>query len=567
MRNLPLSNASFKQAKHSLFAAHADLVAAFLLATLNMLVLSMCWKLQGIQADESTYIYGALEMLRGKAIYRDFWVFYPPGIFFLTMGVFALLGKSLLALRMVLALCASATAAVLYLLGRQFMSRFSSAVASVLFILLGVNLWPVFGHHWTSTFALVFSALCMVSFLRQRRTGLLAWSGVFCGITILLQMHKGVPLMMGSLLVLLIRNWSGGSILRSLGAFSRVATLYVLTSLLPVSIALLYLLKIGVFTDAVNAVIVFPYRRLADLTSPDYGVPYAAYSVSVLSHLMRFVKLGEATNICIRAVAGLIAFAAPISAVFVVGMPALGKRKKEEREVTGFVAVATLACLAASISRPDFHHLLTSIPMGYVTLVFLVSSLRVGSWSGHWVAALKGIRGLLFTAVLAPAALVGLGTLLFAFHVEPVFLGSSLGFVSIVTERQPDSLLRTPQELLIGYVKASTAPEEKILAMPFSPFVYYLTERRSVTRFPMLLSSMNDAGQMAEVIADLEADRTRLVILDPTASWDQFKAALPYADERQFRENPLLRYIAGNYRKVADYGGFVVMERVSAPVR
>jgi hypothetical protein len=83
----------------------------------------------------------------------------------------------------------------------------------------------------------------------------------------------------------------------------------------------------------------------------------------------------------------------------------------------------------------------------------------------------------------------------------------------------------------------------------------------------MLLSSMNDAGQMAEVIADLEADRTRLVILDPTASWDQFKAALPYADERQFRENPLLRYIAGNYRKVADYGGFVVMERVSAPVR
>ena len=58
---------------------------ALILAAANLLILLVCWKIQGVQADESTYIYGALEMLKGKSIYRDFWVFYPPGIFFLSM--------------------------------------------------------------------------------------------------------------------------------------------------------------------------------------------------------------------------------------------------------------------------------------------------------------------------------------------------------------------------------------------------------------------------------------------------------------------------------------------------
>lgn len=542
-----------------------DILTALILAAANLSMLIVCWKIQGVQADESTYIYGALEMLKGRSIYRDFWVFYPPGIFFLAIGAFTLLGKSLFAVRLVLILGAGATTAVLYLLGRRFMPRLPSAAASVLFIGVGVNLWPVFGHHWNSTFALVCSAYFMALFLERPRNGLLVLSGLFAGITLLFQLHKGVPLMAAGVAILFVKSLiDKESTSRPFRSFVKVVAVFSLCSLIPVGMAALYLLKNDALRQAVAAVIVFPYTHLAGLAKPDYGVPYGAFTVSLLSSLMKFLKVPGVTPVSVRAVTVIITLIAPLSAVLVPGVLLIRRRRFAQGKfvVPLFVSVASLACLAASASRPDFHHLLTGVPMCYPTLAFVVYSIASSRPGGGRSRLASALGGAAFTALLAPSLWVGAGTFLYGLRVERLYLDSPLGFIASTSEGKSGGPLITPYESLIAFIKTNTVPAERIFVMPSSPFLYYLTDRESASRFPMLMSSMNNAEQMAEIIADLERDGTRWVILDPVASWREFKVALPYADEKEFRENPLLRYIHEHYRKVADYGGFEVMERV-----
>ena len=541
-----------------------DTEVAFMLAAANLLILLVCWRIQGIQADESTYIYGALEMLKGKSIYRDFWVFYPPGIFFLAMAAFALLGKTLFSVRLVLILGASATTAALYLLGRRFLSRFPSAAGAIFFMTAGVNLWPVFGHHWNSTFALIISVYFRARFLEQSENRFLAWSGLFAGATLLLQLHKGIPLVAAVLLIILLRvTMDGESGVHRFTCFAKTGLIFLCWSLIPAALALAYLAKCGVMRETFEAVILFPFRQLTGIGNPDYGVPYAAYTVGVISNLMKFLNVRWLTGISVYAVAFTITVAAPISAVL-APVVLLQKKKRLSREsfqVPLFVSIAALACLVGSFGRPDFHHLVTAAPLGYMTLAFLCcwNTPRENGNRRFKLSAIP-LRAT-FVVLFAASIWTGAGTLIYGLHVKTIYFDSPLGFIALAPEKVPDPTASTPYESLITFVKMNTAPDEAIFTMPSSPFLYYLTDRENATRYTMLMSSLRDRRQMDEIIAALEEDQTRWVILDPAASWMQYKAALPYADEEEFRRNPLLLYVRTNYRKVADYGGFKVMER------
>lgn len=545
-----------------------DLVWAISLAVLNLLILFVCWKIQGTQADESTYIYGALQMLKGKAIYRDFWVFYPPGIFFVTVAAFSVFGKSLFAVRLALMLAASLSTAVLYLLGRRFMPKAPSVLASALFIMLGVNLWPVAGHHWHSTFALIFCAYFIVRFLDRPRNAYLALAGLFAGATMLFQLHKGAPLVAGVILILLIKSFRDKEELRSTTlVFAKSSLILLMFSVLPLIAAAIYLLKYGILREAVGAVIIFPFTQMMGVSNPDYGVSYGAYTVEQLNSLIRFFEIPALSSMSVRIAASIITVAAPLS-VLLVPVVLFLRRKEESRvgfEIPVFVAIASLASLAASLSRPDFQHLLTSVPLSYMLLVFVVFSTVPASLNGKSFDPRKIMRAILFLVIFIPACLVCMGSILLGARVEIRYVNSPLGFVSVISEKGVARSGITPLESLITTVKLNTTPDERILSMPSSAFVYYLTERESVTRFPMLLSSMRNPRQMREIIDDLEQDRTRIIVLDPAAFWEVYKKALPYADEKEYRENLLLLYIREHYRKVGEYGGFAVMERYEPP--
>ncbi len=535
-----------------------DLAVAFILALVDCGVLLICWKTQGIQADESIYIYGALEMMKGKLIYRDFWVFYPPGIFLLVAWAFALLGKSLFSIRLLLIIWASVTTGLLYLFGRTFMSRFYAVASCLLFIAFGVNLWPVFGHHWTSTFAVIAAALCMAYYLLEGKTSYLASSGLFTGMALLLQMHKGIPMFTGGLFLLALQAFSarkaGDSFQRS---FLKPAILYSAASLLFLLLTILFLARSGLLKDAWRAAIVFPSNELAGIANPNYGAPYGAYSIDLLNRATQYLEAPFVNAVLVRAAYFIIAFAAPLSALLVPAISLIKRKTVATKDFTlPFCAsIAALSCFAASLGRPDFHHLLTALPPALVTLSYCISSLAIPKRGlRHLGAATMG-------AVFVPAGWIGLATVLFALNMEVVNLDSPLGFLSFPGRPAQTALSLSPIEKLLLYVEQNTNPEEKIFVMPSSPFLYYLTGRENATRFPMLMSSLNDKDQMDEVIDELQREKPRIVILDPMSNWGQYKIALPYANMQDFQRNSLLKYIRANYRARENYGGFAVLER------
>ena len=100
---LPSENSDSHASKRP---ARRDAVLALLLGLASFVFLFLCWHTVGAQSDESMNIYGALRILDGERIYRDFWVYHTPGIFFLTAAIFKVFGTSLLAVRAVLILAA-----------------------------------------------------------------------------------------------------------------------------------------------------------------------------------------------------------------------------------------------------------------------------------------------------------------------------------------------------------------------------------------------------------------------------------------------------------------------------
>ncbi|RJP23241.1 MAG: hypothetical protein C4520_06720 [Candidatus Abyssobacteria bacterium SURF_5] len=535
----------------------SDIVIALVLSLINLGVLLVCWKTQGVQADESIYIYGALQMMKGKVIYRDFWVFYPPGIFLLVISSFVLLGKSLFSLRLVLIAGASVTTLMIYLLGRTFMSKFYSAVACLLFIAVGVNLWPVFGHHWTSTFSVVAGALFMAYFLKERKYIFLGLSGFFAGTTLLLQLHKGLPLLVGGLLVLGLAVISAPPDGRSRKReFVSQASIYSLCPILFVGATFACLAAMGLLKDAWDAIIVFPSEELAGIANPNYSAPYGAYSLGLLARTTDIFGTPIINAISTQVVYAFMAFAAPVSAVLLPLGLIIRKTSpaKPEFQIPFFASVAALSCFAASLGRPDFHHLLTALPPALLTFSYCISSFgsgRLSRYSGRLLSAV----------VLVPALWIGIASIASASLVRVVELGSPLGLLAARSGEVERSMALAPMEKLLLFLKTSTDESEKIFVMPSSPFLYYLSERENATKFPMLMSSLNDEDQMAEVIEELRRENPRIIILDPLADWQQYQAALPYARLQDFERNPLLNYISENYKAKGSYGGFEVLER------
>jgi hypothetical protein len=87
-----------------------------------------------------------------------------------------------------------------YLVGRKFMGMAFSTLAPILFILVGVNQWPVASHHWYTSLILIFSVLFVARFFESHSRVTSLFVGSFlAGTTLLFQQPQG-----GALLVFLI---------------------------------------------------------------------------------------------------------------------------------------------------------------------------------------------------------------------------------------------------------------------------------------------------------------------------------------------------------------------------
>ena len=87
--------------------------------------------------DEQTYLSEADWVLKGLIPHRDFFLERPPGFIFFVFGIFLVLGKSMFAARMAMALVCMATTACVYLMGKKLFSPRTGLLAAALFAFTG----------------------------------------------------------------------------------------------------------------------------------------------------------------------------------------------------------------------------------------------------------------------------------------------------------------------------------------------------------------------------------------------------------------------------------------------
>lgn len=89
--------------------------------------------------DESLYLLMARSMLDGHTLYTEIWDHKPPGIFVLFALAQLAFGRSVLAIRIAAWLAVTASATILFLIGRRLRSPLTGLVAGVLYATYALN--------------------------------------------------------------------------------------------------------------------------------------------------------------------------------------------------------------------------------------------------------------------------------------------------------------------------------------------------------------------------------------------------------------------------------------------
>jgi 4-amino-4-deoxy-L-arabinose transferase-like glycosyltransferase len=551
-----------------------DAWIAISLGLASLAVLSITWRTQGLQSDESMNIYGALRMLAGERIYRDFWVYHTPGIFFLTAAIFKVFGESLFAVRMVLILATSATTSGMYLLGRKFMSRGFAAFAPALFVMLGVNLWAIGGYHWYSTFILVFCVLFIARFLEDRsRMKSLFAGGFLAALTFLFQQPKGGYLLFLVFPFLLAEELTQRGGTPKLRRLIRTGGVFAAGAATPIFLAAAYFALTGTLGDAVSATIGYPLKLLSQTGGEKgYGDFYGNLTHRTLSQLAGVLPLPGNGAWAAAVASWLIDYVAPLS-IFVAAGAWLFRRLKgkETNAIAALCSVAALAAYGSALQRPDFFHLLTIAPPCYVTLAYVIHCISGTAEEGK-SSQIRRVAGLALACVIAlSCARILAGDLIYASRLETVSLGSRLGFRGL-PKSMANAGFSDPLVTVIDYIQLNTAEDDAIFAMSYSPFIYYLSERRNPTPYLDIPSSpcmgatfhvfkLGHASFNLERLEDtaraLEADKTPIVILDPAAACQMRDEW----EEAGNEDEPLIKYIKSHYTIEADLGDYVIMRR------
>jgi hypothetical protein len=556
-----------------------DYVLAAFCFLANLFILVISWQTVGVQADESVYIFGALRLLNGEQIYRDFWVFNPPGIYLWIAAITAFFGKSLLAIRLVLFFTSSLASAILYLLFRKLAGRWFALVPAVLFAMVGVNLWPVSGHQWYSTLLILFSVFFVASFLEDHsRRSFLFVGGVLAGTVFLFQQPKGGFLVASISSLLVIEPWLVRKRHERLKDAFVNGCVFSLGSAFILLVTAAFFLYKGTLGDAFNAVILYPMKMMSHngADNSGFGSFYGSLTADILSNLVRRSSFFSDGRISIPIVIFLINYAAPFSIPLAFVAWVTRRLRNQENNLIGLVCVAgAAAAFTAPLIRPDFHHLLSVTAPEYITLAYVLYAFWDNGVRKKAGKLLKIAAACCILVLMAASFRIEAANIAFSSRLTILPLRSPLGFIPVLLNSDaPESAIPLPPVMnVLDFLEVRTQPTEKIFVMSFSPFIYYLSGKESPARCidvpssPCLVTDFHalkfgeasvNRGRLVNAVEDLEADRTRWIVLDPATSCQFTNQRFASAAT----SDPLVEYILRHYEIEEQFTSWIIMRRI-----
>lgn len=420
--------------------------------------------------DEGVVLHGAERLLRGEALYRDFFEFLPPGSFLLAAAWMKLGGADFGSVRLLAVCVIAAIGALTYAAARLASGhRPLAAVLAVGWAAFSQGGWTVINHHWFATAASMASAVALLSALGRPRLGAFFGAGAFAGAAAMLVSTRGALLglaVMGIVATLRQR--------RPLGA--------VAGGFAVVPVAMLgYLAATGAVTAAIVDVVLFPARHYSDIQIVAFGASTAPHQLpAAVFFPVTFVLAGTTA---------------------VVG----GSRLWQDVRFRASLALAVVGLLGA-FPRPDVTHLTFTLPLSCPLFALVATELRARLGRGLRLA-------------VAASVLIGCGL-----AVGYRLLGEALPMVAgplrqVTTTRgtfvAPPSTWIEAVAALVPHIER--APRDAAYFFyPYSPMLPYLTARRHIGRLDVMVPGYTTPEQYRQICARVvrEAD---WIVLD--RSW------------------------------------------------
>ena len=218
-------------------------------------------------------------MARGQTLYQDVWEQRPPGIYWIYLAGFTLLGWTAAAVAWLDAIAAAATMALIYVTVVRIETRGVALTGAGLYGVLTLPAW-LYGHGGflersvCETFIVVCvaaAAACAVRMDDDRRLLRAASLGFFCGAAVILKPNAGLYLP-----ALLAWTWLYRSSARSRRALVRATVVALIGAAIAPGAAIVWLWTSGAIGEARIAVLDFNRYYVGEgLGTPAHGLAFA----------------------------------------------------------------------------------------------------------------------------------------------------------------------------------------------------------------------------------------------------------------------------------------------------
>ena len=462
-----------------------------------------------LERDEGEYAYAGQLILEGHTPYGEVDNMKLPGTYYAYALLMTVFGQTARGIHLGLALWTTASALLLFAIGRKLFDPLAGAVAATCFAMLSLSPSALgLAGHATHFVVLPMLAGCWgILWPGRRERFALVLAGLAFGVAFLMK-QQAAALMLFGLLFVLSRSRSDGR-----RAMAAKGGLFSAGAVAPYALLCLYLAAAGVFGNFWFWTVTYA-RGYVSSVGPSLGARYLFENGAE--------TVGPNAAIWILAAAGAVLF-------FV---------RHRDRDAKVF-----LAGLAA------FSFLAVCPGLFFRQHYFIVTFPAVGLFAGAGIAALaagekKSARAggrriaWAFAAVAAVAASA-------AWQRDPFFVWDPNQVSRALYWSNP-----FPESVEIAkYIAASSSPDDRIAVLGSEPQIYFYAHRRSASRYVYAYALMEPhpyAGQLQDqVIRELEAARPLfMVMVRVSTSW----LARPDSDKRFLRW--MESYVPEHYKVV-----------------
>ena len=509
--------------------------------------------------DQGLFAYFGRHILTGSVPYLDIWDSKPPGIFYIYSISFALLGDSFFSVYLIETLFLALTALLIYLLCAEVFDKKVALFAAAIYVLFSNA--PIFDGFWSTAQAEVFMNLPIVASLYILTKNLRRWhffaSGVLLGLSVMFKLTA--LFLLPSFILYLYLSFKDKSPIEppidSIGGRDRIHryTYFGIGLIIPLSICAFYFWMQGALDDMIYTLVSYSYRYSQAITQ---GQPFLKTS---LGQFIRFVIFNP--TVSILSLVGLIYL--------------LVKRRSKETYLLISYLVLSFISVWAQRQFAGYHFIVLSPPLA---VICGSACPFIFNWIVRSTSSIIRKRSL-ETLLRSSAAIITVVLLAFFLYTEMSrYYRYYRPDISYARGRiSPREYLKTFDRGAISflnnssvadYIRDRTDSDDYVLVWGLAPAIYYLSDRKSPTKYVFHHVLLTDAplsrqlggleGRRKEFLEKVTDSKPRYIVIgiNDRNGFEPQDSDTQLLNFKEFKD-----YVFTNYDREKRIGNFILVRR------